>query len=56
MKIELYFGGLALLLLGIGIGVAIMVTEDYQWWKSRKNRHDIFRNNNRNCGDGSVDA
>lgn len=56
MRIELYFMGLFLLLLGIGIGVAIMVTVDFQWWKSRKNRHDILRNSDRNCGDGSVDA
>ena len=55
MRLDLYFGGLALVLLGIGIGMAIMVTEDFYWWKARKNRHDILRNNDRNCGGDSVD-
>ena len=56
MSLPLYFAGLFLLLLGVGIGVAIMVTEDYQWWKSRKKRHDILRNSDRNSGRSSLDA
>lgn len=52
-NLDLIIACLTIFLLGVGIGIAIMVTIDNQWFK---NRYDILNNCIRNNGCGSLDA